>query len=126
VLGLAEMLDAGVAAFTVRLTVVVWLRLPDVPVIVTMVVPVAVVPPAANVRPLVLAVGFVPNVAVTPLGSVEVDKVTIPVKPFWGATVIMSVPLLPPCVAVRLAADPAMLKFAGGGAAFTVSETVAV
>jgi len=92
-------------------------------VIVTVVVPVLAVLPAAKVSVLVLAVGFVPKLAVTPLGSVDVDKVTIPVKPFIGVTVIVSALVLPPCVAVRLAADPAMLKFGG---AFTVSETVVV
>ena len=61
-----------------------------------MLVPVAAVPLAANVRALVPVVGFVTNVAVTPLGSVDVDKVTLPVKPFVGVTVIVSVPLLLP------------------------------
>src|SRR5215471_10052303 len=107
------MLDAGAAAFTVRLTVAVWLRPPDIPVIVIVLVPVVAVPLAANVRLLVLAVGFVPNVAVTPLGSADVDNVTIPVKPFAGVTVMVSAPLLPPCVAVKLAVDPDKLKSAG-------------
>src|SRR5215471_7461818 len=120
------MLDAGAAAFTVRLTVAVWLRPPDIPVIVIVLVPVVAVLLAANVRLLVLAVGFVPNVAVTPLGIVDVDNVTIPAKPFCGVTVIVSAPLLLPCVAVKLAADPDRPKFGAGAGAFTVRLTVAV
>src|ERR1700739_1459162 len=100
------MLDDGAAAFTVRPTVVVWVKLPDVPVMVTVVVPVAAVLLAANVRALVPVVGFVPNFAVTPLRRVNVDKGTLPRKPFGGLTVIVSVLLLPPCVAVKLLVDP--------------------
>ena len=62
---------------------------------VTVTVPVVAVLLAVNVRELVLVAGFVPNVAVTPLGSVDVDSVTLPVKPFVGVTVTVSVPLPP-------------------------------
>ena len=84
------------AAFTARLTVVVCVRLPDVPVIVTVLVPVAAALLAVNVSELLLGAGFVLKVAETPLGSVDVDNVTFPVKPFLGVTVIVSAPLVPP------------------------------
>ena len=106
-----------------RFTVAVWLRAPDVPVIVTAVVPLAAELLAKNVSELVPVVGFAPNFAVTPLGRVDVDKVTLPVKPFVGLTVIVSVPLLLPCVAVKLAVDPDRLKSAGAAA---VSVYIAV
>jgi hypothetical protein len=93
--GDADRLKLG-AAFTVRLTVVVCVRLPDVPVIVTVLVPVAAVLLAVNVRELELVAGFVLKAAETPLGSVDVDNVTFPVKPFMGVTVIVSAPLVPP------------------------------
>src|SRR5437762_200747 len=52
-------------------------------------------------RSLVVAVGLGLKAAVTPLGSVEGDRVTLPVKPFCGETVIVLEPLLP-WVTVRL------------------------
>lgn len=58
-------------------------------------VPAAAVLLAVKVRTLVEVVGFVPNDAVTPLGRVEVDRVTAPVKPPEGVTVIVLPPLLP-------------------------------
>ena len=83
------------AAVTVRPTVVVCVRLPDTPVIVTVDVPVAAEVLAVRVKVLVEVVGFVLNPEVTPLGRVEVDKVTLPVKPSTEVTVIVLVPLLP-------------------------------
>ncbi len=80
---------------TVRLMVVVCVRVPDVPVTVTVVVPVVAVAPAAKVSTLVEVVGFVPNVAVTPEGKPDADKLTLPVKPPEGLTVIVLFPLLP-------------------------------
>ena len=56
---------AGAAAVTVRLTVAVWLKEPEVPVMVTVEVPVAAVPLAASVKVLP------ENEAVTPLGRPE-------------------------------------------------------
>src|SRR5437762_5315561 len=52
-------------------------------------------------RSLVVAVGLGLKAAVTPLGSVEGDRVTLPEKPFCGETVIVLEPLLP-WVTVRL------------------------
>ena len=74
---------------------VVCVRLPEVPVMVMVDVPVVAVLLAVNVRTLVDVVGLVPNEAVTPLGSAELDSVTLPVNPLSGLTVIVLLPLLP-------------------------------
>ena len=91
----ADRLKSG-AAFTVRLTVVVCVRLPDVPVIVTVLVPVAAALPAANVRELVVVAEAGVKVAVTPLGKPDAVRATLPVKPFLGVMVIVSALLVLP------------------------------
>ena len=58
-------------------------------------VPVVAVLLAASVKVLVAVAGFVPNDAVTPFGRPDAAKVTLPVKPFWGATVMVLEPLDP-------------------------------
>jgi len=58
-------------------------------------VPVVAVPLAVNVSVLVLVVLLGLNDAVTPLGRTEVARLTLPVKPFWGVTVIVLAPLVP-------------------------------
>ena len=90
--------------FTVSETVVVLVKGPAVPVMVTLVVPTAAVPLAVNVNVLVFAVLVGLNDAVMPLGSPEADKLTLPLKPFRGTTVIVLAPL-PPCVMVTLLGD---------------------
>jgi hypothetical protein len=106
--------------FTVRLIVVVCVKLPDTPWMVTVTVPVAAEPLADRVSKLVEVVGFVPNPAVTPLGRPEADKVTLPLNPLIGFTVIVLVPL-PPCatltelgLAVKLKSVPAPTSTATG------------
>src|SRR5215471_3390568 len=99
-------------------------RCVEAPVPVMWLVPVAAVLLAVNVRTLVDVVGFVPNEAVTPLGSAEVDSVTDPVNPPVGATVIVLLPLVP-CFTVKLAGDAESEK-SGCAGAFTVSEIVVV
>ena len=91
----ADRLKSG-AAFTVRLTVVVCVRLPDALVIVTVLVPVAAALLAVNVRELVLVVEVGVKVAVTPLGKPDAVRATLPVKPFWGVIVIVSALLVLP------------------------------
>jgi hypothetical protein len=110
--------------FTVRVTVVVWVRLPDVPVIVTVAVPVVAVPLAVSVRVLVLVVLAGLNDAVTPLGNPEAERLTLPLKPLTGLTVMVLFPLLP-CVTVTLDGDAESEK-SGTGVALTVSVTVVV
>jgi hypothetical protein len=77
------------------LTVVVCVKLPDVPVIVTGTVPVVAVPPAASVNVLVAVAGLGLNDAVTPLGRPDADKLTLPLNPFCGVIVTVLVPLAP-------------------------------
>ena len=79
----------------------VFVKLPEVPVMVTVTVPVVAVLLAVNVKVLVAVAGFGLNDAVTPLGKPEADKLTLPLKPFCGVTVIVLVPLVP-CVTVTL------------------------
>jgi hypothetical protein len=102
--------------------VVVWLRVPETPVMVTVLVPVVAVLLAVNVSVLVVVPGFGLNAAVTPVPSPVAEKVTPPVKPPDGVMVIELVPL----------ADRSMVKLVGDAdnvklpvaAAVTVSETV--
>ena len=84
--------------------VVVCVRLPDVPVMVTETVPVVAIPLAVKVNVLVVVAGFGLNDAVTPLGNADADKFTPALKPFCGVIVIMLVPLVP-WVIVRLLGD---------------------
>ena len=92
---------------------------------VTVEVPVAAVLLAASVSVLVPVVLVGLNVAVTPLGTPEAARPTLPVKPFSGATVMVLVPLAP-CVMVRLLGNAERLKFGAGAGAFTVRLTVVV
>jgi len=78
--------------FTVRLSVVVFVSAPDVPVIVTVTAPVAAVALAVKVTVLLLVAGLEPNVAVTPWGKPDAERVTVPVKPCSGVMVIALVP----------------------------------
>jgi hypothetical protein len=98
-----------VVEFTVSETVVVAVKLPDVPVMVTVAVPVVAVLLAVRVSVLVEVVGFVPNVAVTPVGKPEAESVTLPENPPRSVTVIVLVPLLP-CVTVTLLGEAESVK----------------
>lgn len=72
--------------------------------------PTAAVALAVSVKVLVLVAGFVPNDAVTPLGSPDADKLTLPLKPFRGVTEIVLAPLVP-CVMIKLLGDADSPKF---------------
>jgi len=87
-------------------------------------VPVVAVLLAVRVNMLVLAVPAGLKDAVTPLGNPVADKLTLPVKPFCGVTVMVLVPL-PPCIMVRLFGDAESAKLTTG-IGFTVRETVTV
>ena len=115
---------APVEAFTVRLIDVVWVRLPDVPVTVTVAVPVAAVLLAVSVNTLEEVAGFGLKDAVTPVGKPEAEKVTLPLKPFDGVIVTVLVPLVP-CVIVTLLGAAERLK-SGAAAEFTLRLTVVV
>lgn len=71
---------------TVSETVVVCDKLPDVPVMVTVTVPRAAASPTVSVSVLVAFVFLGLNVAVTPVGRPESEKLTVPLKPFNGLT----------------------------------------
>jgi len=102
-------------------------RIPEVPVTVTVTVPVAAVPLAPSVKMLLLVAGFGLNPAETPLGKTEVTvNPTLPLKPFSAFTVIVEVPPVPPCTIVKLLGDANRLKSGAGGAALTVRETEVV
>lgn len=100
----------------VRVTVVVWVSVPLVPVMVTAVVPTVAVLLAVKVTTLVPVVGLVPYVAVTPLGRAELDSVTAPVNPPEGVTVIVLLPLVP-CLTVKLEGEAESEKFGVGAPA---------
>src|SRR5215471_8865784 len=90
---------------------------PEVPVIVTVAVPVVAVELAVKVTELVDVVGLVPKLAVTPEGKPDADNVTLPVNPPDGVTVIVLLPLLP-CVTLTLDGEAESVKFglaAAGG-----------
>jgi hypothetical protein len=91
--GVREMERVGAA--TVSAIDVVGLRLPDVPVMLTAVVPIAAVPSATRVRMLVMVVLGGLKDAVTPDGKPEADRMTVPAKAFLPTTVIVLV-ILPP------------------------------
>lgn len=94
--GVAVRLKSGAPAWlTVRLTVVVCVKVPDTPLMVMVDVPVAAVAPTVKVSVLDEVVGFGLNAAVTPLGRPVALKVTLPVNPFCGTTVMVLVPVLP-------------------------------
>ena len=80
---------------TVNAMVVLAVRPPEVPVMVTVDVPVVAELLAVRVSTLDPVVGFVPNDAVTPLGKPDAARVTLPLNPFAPVTVIVSVAWLP-------------------------------
>ncbi len=82
----------------------VFVKMPEVPVMVGVTVPVAAVLLAVSVNVLVLVVLLGLNEAVTPLGRPDADKLTLPLKPFCGVTVMVLAPLAP-CAIVKLLGD---------------------
>lgn len=88
-------------AWIVMVSLVVIVRLPEVPVIVSVLVPPGAEALAVNVSTLVVDVGFVPQVAVTPLGRPVTERLTAALKPYSGATVTVEVPE-PPWLIDRL------------------------
>src|SRR5262245_54231763 len=103
-----------------REMVVATLRLPDVPVTVIEAVPGAAMLLTVNVNVLVLVVLGGLNEAVTPLGRPEALKVTLPVKPFCGATVMVLEPVAP----WRIVSVTGCAESVNVGTGFTVTDTV--
>src|SRR5258708_15010574 len=100
--GDAPMVKFGVAAgLTVSVMVVLWVSAPEVPVMVTVAVPVVAVPEAVSVRvefalPFAGGVtGLVENAAVTPLGKPDALSVVAELKPLRLVMLMVLVPLEP-------------------------------
>ena len=74
---------------------VVFIKLPDEPATVIVTVPMAAVLLAVSVNVLVLTVMLGLNDAVTPVGRPDADRLTLPLKPPCGVTLIVLVPLAP-------------------------------
>jgi len=85
----------------VRVMVVWRVKLLDVALTERVTVPIVAVPLTVSVNTLVLGVLVGLKDAVTPLGRPDADKLTFPVKPFSGVTVMVVAPLAP-CVIVKL------------------------
>jgi len=83
------------ADLTVAARVVVAVNPPEVPVMVAVEVPAVAELLAVSVSTLVPVVGFGANDAVTPPGSPDAARLTLPLKPFIGMTVIEDVPDAP-------------------------------
>jgi hypothetical protein len=71
-----------VGAWTPKLIVVVAVRLPDVPVTVSTLVPTLAALSAVNVKLLDPVVGFGEKDTVTPDGKPDMDRFTLPVNPY--------------------------------------------
>src|SRR5467141_793626 len=101
-LGEVESVKFGVGrGFTVSEIVAVFVKLPEVPLMLTVAAPVEAVLLAVSVKVLVAAAGFGLNDAITPLGRPEAVRLTLPLKPLRGVMVMVLEPLAP-CVKVRL------------------------
>ena len=96
--------------FTVSEILVCFVKLPDEPVTVIVNAPMAAVALAVSVNVLVVVAGFALNDAVTPLGKPDADKLTLPLNPLTGVTLIVLAPLVP-CVVVKLLGDAESAKF---------------
>ncbi len=92
-----------------RETVVVFVKLPDVPETVTVTAPVVAVPVADKVKRLLVVAGFVPKMALTPLGRPDAVKFTLPANPFRGLIVTVVEPAAP-WRKVRLVGDAERVK----------------
>ena len=97
-------------------------RVPDLPLTLTLKVPGVAELPTVNVSVLAEVEAFGLKVAVTPAGRLDAEKLTLPVKPRIGLTVIVDVPVLPRAT-LRLLGDAERLKFGPG---FTVRTIVVV
>src|ERR1700753_2675129 len=82
---------AATGGLTVRAILVVAVKVPDVPVMMTFEVPAVAVLLAVRVSTLDPVVGLVPNTTPTPLGNPDADNVTLPANPPASITVTVSV-----------------------------------
>ena len=84
-------------------------KLPEVPVTVTVKVPIGAVLVADRVKTVVVVAGFVPKLALTPLGRPDAVKFTVPLNPFKGWIVTVAEPVAP-WRKVRLLGDAERMK----------------
>jgi hypothetical protein len=109
------------AAVTVTATIVDSLNVPEVPVMVTLTGPPAVAAEVAvsvmALDPVVAGLGL--NAAVTPLGRPEAEKVTLPVNPLTGVTVMESVMLVLSWVTDKVDAAGEIVKLGATGLTVT-------
>jgi hypothetical protein len=80
---------------TVSVKVAVWVRLPDIPVTVTVAEPTVAVLKAVSVNTLLLVALAGLKDAVTPAGRPLAERATDPLKLLSGVTVMVLVPLAP-------------------------------
>jgi hypothetical protein len=107
-LGDAESVKLG-AGVTVRVMAVVLVRLPPVPVIVTVKPPVGAVLEAVRVNVLLEVVLLGRNEAVTPLGNPEADRLTLALNPFCPASVTELV-VVAPCARLKVFGEADRVK----------------
>jgi hypothetical protein len=122
-----EKSGGGGAAETVSATVAEWLRAPEVPVRVTVALPAAVVEAAVSVT-FCAVPGVNVNVvglAVTPVGSPVMATETVPLKEFNAVARTLTFEPVAPATIVSDVGDTVSEKSGDGGAAETVSATVA-
>lgn len=108
-LGEAESVKLG-GRLIVRESVVELVKLPALPVMVTVAEPVVAVLLAVRVNVLVPVVLVGLNDAVTPAGNPEAERVTLLLKPPNALLVMLLVPL-PPCTMVKLLGEAESVKF---------------
>ena len=108
--------------WTVRVMVVVWVRVPEPPWIVMVSVPIDALLVADKVSVLVAVVLLGLKEAVTPRGKPVADRVTLPAKPFCEATVMVDVTFAPRARPNEFG-EAERAKFGRG---VTVSESVVV
>lgn len=94
----------------VSVIVVVAVRLPEDPVMVTVYVPEAAVLPAVKVTTLVVVAGFTLKAAVTPVGNPDAARVTLPENPLTGVMVSVLLPPVAPLATVSEVGEAESLK----------------
>jgi hypothetical protein len=108
--------------------VAVLAKLPEVPVTVTVEVPIAAVPVADRVKRLAVVAGFVPKTALTPFGRPATVKFAVLLNPFKALMVMVLEPEAP-WTTVKLAGDAERVKLGVGvepGQLFTRLATLTV
>ena len=93
--------------------VAVLLKLPEVPVTVTVEVPIAAVPVPDSVKRLLVDVGFAPKLPLIPPGRPDTLKFTLLLNPFKGL-IVMVVELAAPWKSVKLVGDAERVKLGCG------------